>query len=341
MKKALIYFLALFLINSSCSKKQGLNPIDLSNWEFKMISQGDNSPTFRPSKDSIQFIPILLRKGYPIEQIQEHLGWSQEELDEKCEELSKNGFIKKVEGKYLPTVMVISDKDANQIRQKIDPLAREIALAIEQKIDTIKIMTSNTSCLSSFDFEDLSLLILSNILLDNGQIRNVENEYLKSERPLRNGKRYYAAYGEKPNDRTEAWHVYGNQVEMNDGFAMCRYGNERYTDEVIAINDSIIAKYKRSGALDLAYPIFNNQCYVEVLELANYFKPHLIRILSEHTPSLEALYAEMKYTEEVTYEEFFIWIYHILYSHTTDILLESRLLSLPEEKVSFYIVELE
>jgi len=45
-----------------------------------------------------------------------------------------------------------------------------------------------------------------------GQIGNVEKEFLRKERPLRNGKRYYLAILEKDTTKnTEPFGIYGNQ----------------------------------------------------------------------------------------------------------------------------------
>lgn len=315
--------------------------INLSNWEFKIISQGNNNPTFEASKDSIQFIPILLKSGYSLSQIQTNFGWSEEKLTNKCNLLLENSFLKKVGNEYTPSLMIISNKEANIIREKLAPLASEITTTITDQLDSIIIKTKEIRCLNKFKFDDISLLILSNVLLDNGQIRNVEKEYLKSERPRRNDKNYYAAYGEKPdNPQYEAWNVYGNQVDMNNGFAICRYGNQRYTEKVLELNEAILKQYiKLQNKEDFSYPIVNNGCNLEIMELANRFKPYLIKILNKHSSLLKVLYKDMNYAKEVTYEEFFIWIYHILYSDVTDRLLEINLIKIPDEKVSFYIVE--
>jgi hypothetical protein len=78
-------------------------------------------------------------------------------------------------------------------------------------------------------FSRNAFLILSDVLLDNWQIQNVESEFLKAERPLRNGRRYYFAIFEKPADqRSEAFGIYGNGGGTLDGIQLGVYGNRRY-----------------------------------------------------------------------------------------------------------------
>jgi len=87
------------------------------------------------------------------------------------------------------------------------------------------------------------------------------------------------------------------------------------------------------------YPIITEACNREVLELANFFKPHLLDILDIHTPLLKKNYTKAVYSKEVAFEEYFIWVYHILYSDVTDRLIARGLISIPDEKVGFYIFQ--
>ena len=85
------------------------------------------------------------------------------------------------------------------------------------------------------------------------------------------------------------------------------------------LNESILESYKNTTTTQsFLFPIISMDCYPKVLELANYFKPQLIDILQKNDDFLRKYYAESNYADEVSYEEFFIWIYHILYSDVTD-----------------------
>ncbi len=311
----------------------------LEDWEYKMISKGDNFPNFQTTKDSIHLIVVLLHEGFKLSEIREHFNWQREEFDQKIKILLDAEFIKPIKNKnYNPNIAVFSNEEGEKIRTAIDPIVTQTVDSIRSKIDSIKSRTKQISCLKSFDFQSISLFILSNVLLDNWQIENVEGEYLRAKRPNRHGKTYYAAYLGKPNGSTkESFGIYGNQIERIDSFAIARYGNLRYTPEVIIKKEELILAYsKRSNNSDFNYPQINNECYAELSDLANYFKPALLDILLKNDKMMRNLYFNSKHSRETSYEEYFMWLYHILYSDITDELIRENLIILPKEKVSFY-----
>ncbi len=326
---------------SCVSKNQSdKKEIKLSDWEFKMVSRGANKPDFKTTFDSIQYIPILIHKGYSTAEIKQFFQWNEEEFNTKLDKLINNGFLIRKEMEYVPSIMVISNKEALRIRKELKPIAESIVGAIVDLKDSIQTKTQGINCFSKFEFEDLSLLVLSNILLDSGQLGNIEREYLKKERPLRNGKRYYASYQQKGTTGFEALGIYGNHIEMDSGFALCRYGNQRYNKDVVDMNAQILTDYKTlENKESFEFPIISNTCYQEIQDLADYFLPYLMKIFNVHTALLRDSFQNSQYSLEVSYEEYFMWAYHILYSQVTDMLIDLRLISVPKEKVSFYIYQ--
>nr|WP_299341329.1 hypothetical protein [Allomuricauda sp.] len=340
MKKKIGWILFLVLI-CSCKKSNETKALPkLSNWEFKMVSRGDNRPDFDIKQDSIHFLPILLHHGHTVEAIKEHFDWSEEELNEKTEILITNGFLKKTADGFVPGLMIISEQEAKKVKEDLNPIANEISKTIIRLKDSLSIKAVSVSCFKRFTMDELSLLVFSNVLLDNGQLNNIERAYLKVERPERNNKRYYASYQEKENPSFEALGIYGNHVQPDNGFMLCRYGNQRYTPEVLKMNAQISDTYKslKEGE-EFNYPIVTQECQAEIQELANYFKPYLIDILVNNDLLLRKEYERSTYSNEVSYEEYFMWVYHILYSKVTDMLVDSGHIVLPKEKVSFYIFQ--
>lgn len=86
--------------------------------------------------------------------------------------------------------------------------------------------------------------------MDFGQINNVEKNYLKSERPLRNNKRYYYSIQEKTNE--EAFGIYRNRYLDLDEIQICLYGNKRYTTtNLITANKEMLEEYFQQPVLDV------------------------------------------------------------------------------------------
>ncbi len=337
-------FLLMVLIMFSCQKKNNQIEHSIMNqdWEFKMISSGDNMPNFKPMNDSIHFIPILLKKGFELEEIKLHFNWTDRSFQEKMETLLESGFLKKDKDDVIRgNVLIFSLEDGKAIKQLIHPLAKGITKSIIKRYKSIVSQTTKIDCLKDFEFKEISLFILSNILLDDGQIENVELEYLKVERPLMGKKRYYAAYlGKEKGSSFESFGIYGNQVENHGDFALCRYGNQRQLSEVLKINESLKRRYKdpiKRKGLDI--PVIKTDCNQKLLEIANDFKPELLRLLEKHDSDMRKGYLEFANTKHLTYEEYFIWLYHILYTEVTEDLIDHGLIEIPEDKVSFYILQ--
>ena len=70
-------------------------------------------------------------------------------------------------------------------------MIEETVALIEGNLEEIRRLYFDSPGLSRTPLEQASLLVLSNVMLDNWQINAVEDRFLRAERPLRNGKRYY------------------------------------------------------------------------------------------------------------------------------------------------------
>lgn len=340
-----LILLSFFSSLAFCQKKVETidHPALSQEWEFKMISAGDNKPNFQTTEDSIHFVPILLGEGYSLDQIKAHFNWTAQDVNDKMGQLSNSEFVVlNYREEYVPNVMILPVEEGEKIRKQILPIAKQIADSIALQIDSIVYKTKQVECLEDFQFEEVSLLILSNVLLDNGQIRNVEQEYLKAERPIRHEKSYYASYLGKPVDsKIESFGIYGNQVSMQDGFAIGMYGNQRQLPEVIRIKEKLKFQYQDSlKRRSISHPVITNKCNNNILKIANYFKPSLLSIIESNDELLRDMYTKSRYAKEVTYEEYFIWLYHILYSEATENLIEQGAIKIPEEKVSFYVLQM-
>jgi hypothetical protein len=139
--------------------------------------------------------------------------------------------------------MVITIEDAKWMASPAN-MVPELARLIVDKLPDIRTRSESIPAIQRTGFARNTLLILSNVLLDNWQIRNVEKEFLKTERPLRNGRRYYYALFEKPaSQRSEAFGIYGNAVGSVDGIALNMYGKQRYDgNTLLSISDADFKK---------------------------------------------------------------------------------------------------
>lgn len=146
------------------------------------------------------------------------------------------GLIKKEEERYVPTFPVITHESGQQLYQLSITIGNDIVSLIKLNANRIQQETFKIPALHHFEFADLSLFIMSDVLLDFVQIDYVEQLFLKSDRPLRNGKNYYYGLLEKHADQQlEPFGIYGNHCVPIGSTYYCIYGNNRYNQPLLPL----------------------------------------------------------------------------------------------------------
>jgi len=330
--KFLIFFL-LLLIFGSCTinNKKVLNNITNSTFETSQISRGNNNPNIDISKDNFDFLLIALHYKIPIKEIEKYFNWDNFQMIKKTDLLVKNGLLKRKNNVFIPTIGIFTLKTGTILIKKSQNIANEIADSIKIIIPKIKKIHSQMDISEKISFDDLSFFYISDILLDMGQIGNVEKEFLKKERPLRNGKHYYLAILEKDTTKnTEPFGIYGNQgLINNDSIYIGVYGNTR-TKSHIGWQDYEDKNVHYFNKKD--FDIFYNK-------MPKVFLPKLIEVLEKNKPYFEKVKTELGYDKEITFNEFFIWWYHFIYSETTNKLIKEKIIKKPKNGLFYFKIE--
>ena len=346
MMKTLILVVVMLsgLSIASGQNNFSIDEILSQQYEFKMISSGNNLPNFNTSDKELTDIVVLLHHGKTPDEIQKYFNWDDRTFDSRLEILKNADFVKSgKDGNLLPNVFVCPVKDGLTITRQLNPVIKQTADTIQRLSINIARMTGQLNAFKKTKFEDVSFLILSDVLLDNWQINNVENDFLKTLRTSRHGKHYYASYQEnlKGTD-TEAFGIYGNQVENASDFAICRYGNRRYSKEILSLNADLKKEYASSGAFkQFSCSIIDTTDNSRLQLIADSFKPSLIKILNQNKNLFQKNYKESPYSKEISFEEYFIWVYHFYYTAVTNELINRNVIKMPGGKVIFYILKNE
>jgi hypothetical protein len=214
------------------------------------------------------------------------------------------------------------------MEKKAQNVAKEIADSITAWLPEIKEIHNESNISQRHDFSELSLFYLSNVILDNFQIRQVEEQFLNQERPLRNGSRYYLGIVEDDLAAdTEPYGMYGNRgLHWSDSIGISVYGNRRtasnpgwdnYEDKKIHVFDEHDTEMITQTMPDL-------------------FFPTLLDILNRNRPDFEATYKELNFDEEISFEEFFIFWYHWIYTEATDVLIEREIVQESQDEMFYY-----
>lgn len=216
------------------------------SWAASMISSGPNYPTVDISKDGLIDLLAELHQRRSLSEIRQKHAWSQEELSLRIERLQRAGMVKQSpDGSYFPTFMVISAEDAARYLPVSGDLVRRTCDMIARHLPKVREQVQQIPGFRERSFDSYSFLVLSNVLLDNWQIREVESSFLASERPLRDGKRYYFSIKEVPSQPSkEAFGIYGNGGTVRGGKQIQAYGNDRYRGRtLLSASDANLQKW--------------------------------------------------------------------------------------------------
>lgn len=324
----LAFFIILLFANCSHTRERSIINIKKASFEKKQISRGNNSPNTIVYEDNVDALLVSLYYGKSIEEIKNTLGWDDDKMQETTDILIKEGVLTENNGLFTPSIFILPLKEGNALKEESKVIAIEISDSIIAGLDKFKAFHNKTDISKQYSFEDLSFFYMSDILLDMGQISNVESLFLKKERPLRNGKNYYFSIMEKDTSKKEeSFGIYGNHGLLNnDSLYIGVYGNTRYQEKGW---DDYQNKETHGFSKKDYHILFN--------ELNEQFLPVLIHILEQNKPEFLKLYNE--YAGKISFEEFFIWYYHLIYTEATNELINKQVIIKPESGCFYYQIE--
>jgi hypothetical protein len=289
-----------------------------------MISSGNNYPDFNFSQNHLDRLIVSLHNKASKDVFIKKYNWTSDDYNKSVDFLMTKGFVKKIDDLLVPTCMVISKVNGEELFKSATPISGLIADSIISIFPYLKEKYLTTHLSKNVPFDSISFFILSNVLLDNWQINNIESSYIKTERPLRHGKNYYYAFLEGTDENTDPFGIYGNM--RFDRFSV--YGNNQRKVNVFKVSQNL----KSIPLIDS----FDNRVFEE---FADKFKGRLISILTKNNDYAIETYNKSGYSKEVNFQEFFIWWYHFLYTETTNIIHKKGLINIPTHGNFFYRIE--
>jgi len=150
---------------------------------------------------------IALHKDITVSEFKTKTRFSDAKMDSVIQFLEGKNFIHKTGNQYKPTIFIANADDGATIYNYALPISNEIVKSIKEMLPSIKEKFTQTSIAKNQKFENWSFFILSNVLLDNWQINNIEQDFLKADsRPQRNCRNYYCSIMEK-NEQNEPFGI--------------------------------------------------------------------------------------------------------------------------------------
>jgi len=326
--KTLITVLVV-IIFASCSANNNRTVDDILDSKFRVYQiSGFQGPNIDIKKDSLAEFLTALHYNIPLAEIERELEWSSETTGRHINALMENKLLAKKGDDYQPNLGIITLERGILLEEKAQNAANEIADSISAWLPEIKEIHNESHISENHDFRELSLFYLSNVILDNFQIERVEEEFLNQQRPLRNGSRYYLAIVEDDlAGNTEPYGIYGNRgLHWSDSTGIAVYGNQRTESNVGWDN------YQ-----DKNIHVFDeHDTQLITQKMPDLFFPTLLAILNRNRPDFEATYHELNFDQEVSFEEFFIFWYHWIYTEATDILIARDIIQEPQNEMFYY-----
>jgi hypothetical protein len=353
------------------------------DYDYKLISSGQNFPPFNVRREHRGDLIVLLSEGIPVPAIQAHFGWSESEMQARLDALEAAELIRGRTGHgYRAAVMVMSLSRVARYVTVSDSVMNETAALVVRHLPEVRRRYAAIEGFGHVPFERASFLILSNVLLDNWQIRAVERDFLGAERPLRSGSRYYYSIQENAGqDSTEAFGIYGNQYRGYGPYTVGIYGNRRtrndrsfinlgkdeiedlftarpdsvreFKQEVLrsvvlaardpdsAIDPQIAPGLKRLGWVSdnqVVIPVLDDEDEAALSDLAALITDDLVALLERHRPQITLAYSTSPYSSDITFEEYFMWWYHLFYTAVTDRLILQGHIEKPGAGITSYVI---
>ena len=315
--------ISFFLVFCFCCT-MGCQKTDSFQYKQSMISSGNNFPDFNFNQNHLDRLIVSLHEKTSREEFIKKYNWNIESYNSAISFLETKGFVKKINNSFVPTCMIISKKDGEELFKNAELISKQIADSITVRIPKLKEKYLLTHLSKTVPFDTISFFIISNVLLDNWQIGNVEYDFLHSERPSRHGKNYYYSFFESSFLNSDPFGIYGNM-----GFKIFSvFGNNQRK-----VNSLKIAQNLESIPLvdSLDNSIFE--------EFSNEFKGPLISILNDNKEYAVEIYNKTGYSKEVDFPEFFIWWYHFIYTQTTNLISKKGIIFIPKNGNFYYRIK--
>lgn len=212
-------------------------PIPVQRFEGRQISAGENGPGL-PMGGTNDALLAYLHLQVPADELARKLRLTVADFAARTDALAREGLARRLpDGQLRPAVLVVMRAEASRYLRANPSAVFAAADAIDSALPDIRRSYSALPGFTRIPFSKASLLVLSDVLLDNWQIDRVEKTFLKAPRPQRGGGRYYYAVFEvQQNDAVEPLGIYGNHCQAAGAATLCLYGNQRYNGPTNLVN---------------------------------------------------------------------------------------------------------
>ncbi len=321
----------LLIIFSSCNKEKNINEILNGKFVFVTIPQNDSIETEFNQKQ-LKKLLVLLHNRVPESEIKNLLGLNNIQYQEKINQLFGSSLIKKKEdGSFVPTCMIIDTINQRELKNIASPIGKLVAEIVIDRLPLIKSLylkflmnnSQKGKTLTGFSFDEISLFLLSNVILNEWQLKNIQEKFIKSHPPSRERDNYYAALFQL--DNYNSINVFLNRSILNDNYL------KKFYSKIIKENDFV---YPSSyNYIKIPY----EKKYEKLFEnMASIVAKDLIENLEKKKPLLVKYFLNSVYKDEISFREWLMWVYQFIVTEATEYLIKKDII---KEATNIYFVQ--
>lgn len=234
MKKIIAAIFILFVV-ISCTSKNDVPELLKGKIAVNVYPDSIKQEILIEQK-ALKEILILLHNRVSKEEIISHLKISEGEYSNNINRLFVEGLLKSSDGKeFIPACMVVTSDDREDIKKYVEQFSNDISNIIIEKYQTVKDKYRQVNSFYNISFDEASLFILYNVLLDKWQNQNIVEKFLRSDLPMRGSNQYYLMVSQEDTLRQSANKLWlENRHEDYSEYNLCAFGNisgrENYYD---------------------------------------------------------------------------------------------------------------
>ena len=291
-----------FLLLFSAVHSQEITTILKSEYEASMISSGKNYPTVSLGKNNLDDISVLLHHRVPVEDIKKHYNWSDSIFQTKLEMLLKAERTSRNNMNYY---FSFQEKRNNDKREAFNIYGNTSRMY--------------GSILSIFIGKAMNFGIY-------GNERDGENFNTLTKKQLQEW------FGMKETEDIKSF----KKGLLRELIKLSNNPDYKISD----IYKSGFSKIDMMKGNILTIPVFNLKDNKKLNKIANLITNDLIVLFEKNRNTFEKNYQNSSYCNEITFEEYFIWWYHIFYTEVTENLILKDHIKRPATGVFPYILKI-
>lgn len=312
--KLLIIFFAFWTF--SCNNEKEIN---FNNFKPYVI---DEDPNIDFQKNYYSLFLVCIKYNLPLSYYKSRTKLSDKRINEIIKYLEFSKYISVKENKINLRIFIADEKDKMQIKNLCDNTAKKLANLVLHDSIYIRNEFKKLKLSDTESYEKWSFMFIGNILIGQEQLYTITNNLLKDSSNRNGYKICYNSIIENDNPTLNNFY-YNNYIDGTSASSYYEFG----------LYNKIPAKYYWQDHERENMVSIQDDWSLNFISF-NYSKK-IFPILKSDIDNVKKFYISSHFKDEISFNVFYFWYYHFLYSKAIDILIEQKFINLPEDNFKF------